>query len=257
MQRILALVGAASLPCLMIACGNVTGGSSQDPTDNATGGYYVDASGGYDDDATGGLAGVGGTPLPGTGGVAGIENTGGVAGAPGTAGSAGMAGSAGAETYYYNPEEYAAFAQCASPLDCDATLTTNDDVSSVIAEGADCLLSALRDRTPGAYKLGRDTNYGDGSSSDEDLFLIADDGAVVHSSLHYPYSSSSDPMQTTPVQRCELQPPSFFQSCLDAITSDPGGALAHDCAQTLGPFKPLPLTWFTSCEAVEYTCSAE
>lgn len=257
MHRILTLLGAASATCLMLACGKTSDGSDNpsDLDDNATGGYY--------DDATGGVPGTGGSPHAGTGGYGnasgGYDNA--TGGTPGLGGydnaTGGMPGSAGTAGNYYNPDEYGAFAACASPFDCVARLATNDDVYSVISENPECLLSALRDRIPGSYKLDRDANYGDGNSSDSDVFIIAADGVVNHASFHVLYGGTNDPFATTPTQRCELQAPSFFQDCLDAIIGDPEGQMAHDCAQTLGPFEPLPLTWFTSCEPVDYACTRD
>ncbi|MCA9627871.1 MAG: hypothetical protein KC766_09400 [Myxococcales bacterium] len=115
------------------------------------------------------------------------------------------------------------------------------------------LLEALRDREPGLYRFDttKDVTYAWGSqirvmlsrSSDPEYVLTAADGSRYGESDSTPYS--------TETQRCKLQPPDYFQACIDALDAGPIGFNQPACAH----YENQPIfPWFTSCEPAEPVC---
>lgn len=131
-----------------------------------------------------------------------------------------------------------------------------------------CLLTALRDGSPGLYRMELDHTYSNGADIDEHVFVITPSGAIETGivSRHFDeyYNESTDYL---PTERCSPKAPAFYDGCLDAVNEwerldgegGPGGA--WDCVFPvplvdhvyIAP-SPTVLPWFEDCVEQSPTC---
>jgi hypothetical protein len=127
--------------------------------------------------------------------------------------------------------------------------------------GYECLLSSLRDRTPGKHTL--TTEYSDSCQWERDVWVVNSDGSVfVSSAQNYsgglPQSCPRDPCLSYGLtQRCTLKPPDFFDDCLASGTDPSTGGGAGAAPDDDGSLPSGCYSWFTNCEAAEPTCPTE
>jgi len=253
-----------------------------DPPAPGTGGTDPTGTGGTDAKGTGGTdpTGQGGTHPTGQGGTAGDEGTTGSAGAGGQPSFAGAAGSGGAagscgddcepcqDDYVHtecegdrcvcevanNPwkQEYQELLACDLDEPCPPS-TQYSDPGTFRWEGSACLLTALRDRTPGKYRFS-DTFADAGSQtsdavfllngSDEILVLNVDTSGLVTGNLTRNY---------WPVLSCTLKSYDELDACV--------AAGSNWAPTTTGGEQPIcrhSSDWFQDCEPVENPeCPAE
>jgi hypothetical protein len=188
------------------------------------------------------------------------ENSAAVGGAAGTAGNGGGA-RAGSACESPNEEDYRTLESCNVGNGCLIRRVRGYGNPPYLELGGyQCLLSALRDRTPGRHTLR--TDYSDSCQWDREVLVVDSDGNVFVSSAHNysggsPLSCPRDPCLSYGVtERCTLKPPSFFDDCL-ALGMEPstgGGAGAPDGDWAL----PMECyRWYMDCESAEPNCPTE
>jgi hypothetical protein len=118
-----------------------------------------------------------------------------------------------------------------------------------------CVLAALRDRKPGRYRL--ETNATNTATSDgtEHVILVHEGGQVTHAQASYRSSHSMPQSKVVgaAAERCELQPASYFEGCLAALSHESADAESPDAGWLclFGSRGQLPQgpAWFDNCEA--------
>jgi hypothetical protein len=189
------------------------------------------------------------------------ENTAAVGGAAGTAGN-GAGARAGNACDSPNEENYQKLQSCNVGNRCSMRRVRGyGEPHYLWLGGHECLLSSLRDRTPGTYSLY--TEHSDSCQWDNEVLVVDTDGNVFVSSAH---DYSGGPPQSCPrdsclsygaTRRCTLMPPDFFDECL-ALGLEPstggGAGAAPDDDWTL---PPECYVWYTDCYLAEPTCPAE
>ena len=114
--------------------------------------------------------------------------------------------------------------------------------------GMDCVLAALRDRTPGRYTVRLSHAYGDGNESAEHALVVAPDGTVERAELEH---TASFETLVSPSERCALKPSQFFDDCLAAYNADRDSDAAWAC---VFPKLGADLPWFQGCRERAPSC---
>jgi hypothetical protein len=135
-------------------------------------------------------------------------------------------------------EDRLAFMACGFEMLCELV-----DIGPVGPTAGDpqCVLTALRDRTPGAVT----TRLSTGFQYEETLahFDGSDEALIVQATAHDSTTCPDDASRWMDAQRCTLAAPQVFDDCL----AEPDPELQSTC---LVP----SMTWFTSCETTSPTC---
>ena len=128
-------------------------------------------------------------------------------------------------------------------------------------EPARCVLSALRDRTPGLYVHEPTSYWSSGSVGTEHMLLVTADGSVLHASHTYNGAIVSQPPTDaySSSERCTLREPAFFQACIDALdgtdqAADDAAWLCLYGTSSSNTPPPVELTWINSCAAAAASC---
>lgn len=226
---------------------------------------FAAACGDDDDSApntvdTGGSAGsaTAGSAGSAAGGAGGRSGRGGAAGSAtsGRGGAGGSAGRGGGQA----PSEFDELKACSAAEPCEGSLAqlVEGSMRNVDRASARCLLTGLRDRTPGRYLHDTDSTFSNGSVGAHHVLLAASGGAVRYARDVYAFASPNSPPEPIdpPAQRCQLADPSFFAGCLDALgASGPVSDAAWQCLFGDGTAtEPSRLPWFTSCAAEAPRC---
>jgi hypothetical protein len=222
---------------------------------------------GDDDDSASNTADTGGTAGSAAAGSAG--SAGGAAGGrPGRGGAAGSAtsgrggagGSAAGSGGGQATSEFDELKACAAAEPCEGSLAQliEGSMRNVNRERARCVLTGLRDRTPGRYLHNTDSTFSNGSVGADHLLLVSSGGAVRYARDVYASAAPVNPPEPIdpPAQRCELADPSFFAGCLDALSAPgPVSDATWQCLFGDGTAtEPSRLPWFTSCAAEAPRC---
>lgn len=250
--------------------------SEEDDDDDMVG------TGGGGTSATGGRVGSGGRatiPIP-TGGTQAASVTGGTAGAADTisatdggeggskpsassglagasiVGSSGAGGAAGASSDD-GPHDHEAILLCEAPS-CPYSYAQMDDDQNIAISQAEstCVLSALRDRTPGVFVHAVTSNSARGVESTEHVYLVYGDGTVAHTAKRSQEGGMFSDNGTagvfyTAAERCELADASYFGECLASLDSDDltFESLAWSCL-----YIEAGTDWLVGCEAAVASC---
>ncbi len=167
-------------------------------------------------------------------------------------GSAGAAGNPGSEA------DFQAIDQCAQHA-CDDSYARKVELmpQPVDEARARCVLTALRDRTPGVYRHEASHYTSSGEYGTEHVFRVTNDGSVVY--VHHFYNGATVGQPFTEsysaVQRCQLREPAYFQGCIDALD---GESAEHDAAVWACLFgdEPIPesFAWVEACAPAPVSC---
>lgn len=124
--------------------------------------------------------------------------------------------------------------------------------------GVECLLTALRDRSPGLYRIELDHTHSQGSEDQHHVFAITPSGEIETGVVDSWYDENDDSginyhYQST--ERCEPKPSAFYDARLAEVEQwtqvSEGGEGAWDCVfPALGEGPP----WFQSCVSQSPTC---
>lgn len=125
-------------------------------------------------------------------------------------------------------------------------------------EGGECVLAALRDRTPGLYRARFSHSHTQGNE-DFELFFVVTPSGQVETSTHY-WGGVDSPFREDywfdeywPTERCDPREAEFFENCLTKVAesqADPGFVIAR-CAVPIDPELP---PWFENCTPRSPTC---
>ena len=156
-------------------------------------------------------------------------------------------------------------------LECSGDRPCNDRAFAQRIEGGspfsmfevECLLVALRDRTPSVLQMELNHGYTNGAELWSHVLVVTESGEV-ETSVDHSNSSASDPEGTRdfgPARRCTLQPPDYFEACLAEVqdlASGGGGGVVdtpeHPAWACVFPGLDEDLPWFASCEEQAPTC---
>jgi hypothetical protein len=169
------------------------------------------------------------------------------AGAAGATASAGEGGTAGAS-------DFERLSDCAPGACARKSLAQLVEAYShnIDREGVGCVLSALRDRTPGSLSHQTDSTFSNGSVSADHVLVISADGSVLYARRRSSSGFTSTRIDD-PAERCVLKPASYFEACLTALALPPANmdAEAWSCAYGDGatPTADTNLLWFEECVA--------
>ncbi|MEO1273128.1 MAG: hypothetical protein AAFX99_34005, partial [Myxococcota bacterium] len=141
---------------------------------------------------------------------------------------------------------YLALALCEVDTPCPPSTISIVESSESWSDG-ECLLQALRDRTPGRYVHSL-SNFDIGGFEKYAVAVVTDSGEVLRSGYDDAVFSVID-RSYVGSQRCTLQSPDYFAACLDA-----GAMLSGTSNGTAGRVCDNIEEWFVTCEAVEPTC---
>jgi hypothetical protein len=170
----------------------------------------------------------------------------------GAAGESGAAGSTGSEA------DFQAIEQCAAH-GCERSVAHKVELTPepVNEQPARCVLTALRDRTPGVYRHDASQYTSSGEYGTEHVLRVTSDGSVLHVHHHYNGAIVGQPRTDvySPVQRCQLRAPAYFQACIDAIdgTSAADDAAVWTCLFGDDP-TPKSFAWVESCAPAPVSC---
>jgi hypothetical protein len=192
---------------------------------------------------------------PGSAGTAGTAGSAGTGGGAGTAGSAG-GGQDGGLLDGNAPTDFDRMDACPFEPRCAAGGQWVERQSLWgRPAGSACILSALRDRTPGRYSHSIDNTDFSSSRLTRYAFVVRPDGNVVFAG-ETEGTGAEPPLSAGPAQVCRLAPPAYFESCL-ATVNDPKnawdrgpmslGSPLYDCVYDLS-------NWVEACTAFEPVC---
>lgn len=121
-----------------------------------------------------------------------------------------------------------------------------------------CVVTAMRDRTPGRYAVQHNHTWGNGETDEDYTLVITPSGEVEvgmleSTSIQTPDLQMSQSYEAT--RRCVLLDASFFQACLDAIQmGDGSGSVPQAAWDCVYPSLGSGLPWFDSCVEQAPTC---
>jgi hypothetical protein len=179
--------------------------------------------------------------------VATSGETGGGGGGPGGGGSGGD-GSGGTE----DPDQadHEALEGCAELACPDAFAQRIEGGSPATMNAVACVVAAMRDRTPGLYRIDLDHTWTNGSATAKHTVLVTASGEVeVGRIVEAVNDFQPAPTDYEPTERCALQPASFFDDCLAAVEAN--SESAWDCVY---PEEAAEPPWFTGCAAQPPLC---
>lgn len=121
--------------------------------------------------------------------------------------------------------------------------------------GVRCVLTAIRDRTPGIYRHSTASAWTNMASSSNRVVVIHADGSATTAAEHFSECSGCPPRSRTesPTSHCELQPAAELDRCIALL--DDSEATDSELAECLMPrtdYPPLP--WFTTCTLAPARC---
>lgn len=167
-------------------------------------------------------------------------------------GSAGAAGNPGSEA------DFQAIDQCAQHACADSHAHKVELTPEPVQEApARCVLTALRDRTPGVYRHKASHYTSSGEYGTEHVLRVTSDGSVVYVHHYYNGAIVGQPFTESysAVQRCQLREPAFFQACIDALD---GESPADDSALWACLFgddpTPKSFAWIQACAPAPVSC---
>jgi hypothetical protein len=121
-----------------------------------------------------------------------------------------------------------------------------------------CIVTALRDRTPGLYRVELDHTWSNGSSTSTHTLLITPSGEVetgelVESSI-YVGPGNEQTIDYQPTERCALKPVSFFEDCLAEVQMGEDMQATDAAWACIYPESGPEPPWFDGCTAQAPTC---
>ncbi len=121
-----------------------------------------------------------------------------------------------------------------------------------------CIVQAMRDRTPGLYRVTLDHTYSNGSDEAEYTIWITASGEVEVGVAHSTSYEETLEEGWDPTERCSLKPQAFFEDCLTAVNADEPAQSNEAAFACIYPGSETDesqeLPWFESCEAQAPTC---
>lgn len=144
-------------------------------------------------------------------------------------------------------------AACATPVCPEGLLQDNRDEEEFSLQNMSCIVEAMRERTTGVYHV-KLYSVASVSSEASDFTLFVTPSGDVEISVHRVSNGEENNSESwDPALRCSLAAPTFFDSCLAAVTTgEDGDATAARPCTYPGPAQELP--WFEACEPQAPTC---
>ncbi|MFW2387096.1 MAG: hypothetical protein ACN4G0_02090 [Polyangiales bacterium] len=143
---------------------------------------------------------------------------------------------------------------CADDLMCPGGFAQLADGGDQFAlRDLECVLTSLRDRFPGVYRVELDDTHAQGTEVRLLTFVITPSGAIEAAVMTTLDTSEGEHSETyLPTERCEPKPPAFFEACLDEVRQweqfQP-----FDCVfPAIGEGPPTP--WFDNCVEQSPSC---
>jgi hypothetical protein len=150
---------------------------------------------------------------------------------------------------------YHALLECSAELECPKSQIT-EDPGQRRWSGADCVLTALRDRVPGLYE--HVNTFADlGSTSTTTRFLITDSGEVLRGGMTESAlaDGSAHRSNFSAAERCAAKPAAYFQDCTDTGTELTGVGGTGGPPVELDGVCDHVADWFESCIPSEPACN--
>lgn len=119
--------------------------------------------------------------------------------------------------------------------------------------GGECLLSALRDRTPGSYEYTMSLGDAGGTTNYFQLLVHGDDSVTIAGRGDYQLGNLQ--RDYFPTQRCQLRSYEFFEDCL-TIGTDINPTTTGE-GPTTETVCEMPSEWYTECEPAAPVCPGE
>jgi hypothetical protein len=150
-----------------------------------------------------------------------------------------------ADTSHHDAQEQLLACEVDEPC---APSSLENGVGTYAWEGGDCLLKALRDRTPGRYA--HRNKQSDIGVWITDYHLIVESEGSLQVAKSSTIIDSRTTMSYDPVQRCQLKSEADLNDCVDAGTD------IGEQSTTGGDENALPICdavsdWYTDCEDVQ------
>lgn len=159
--------------------------------------------------------------------------------------------------------QYEALLECVAEAPCTtASANVVENFRSEVDKPLfECVFAQLAAGTPGEYVYTARHVFSNGSGDTKHTFLVQQDGTVLYGSSKY--GVVQNPSQAgvpetmveswQRVQRCELQPPTYFEDCQAKLASDPSGNnTAWPCVYGTADFTlPDEMPWVVSCQEVD------
>jgi hypothetical protein len=121
--------------------------------------------------------------------------------------------------------------------------------------GVRCVLTAIRDRTPGVYRHHTASSWTNMASSSNHVVVIHADGSATTAAEHFNDCSGCPPRtrSESPTSHCELQPAAELDRCIALLDDSEATDLQlAECLMPRTDYPPLP--WFTTCTLAPARC---
>jgi hypothetical protein len=153
-----------------------------------------------------------------------------------------------------NEADYETLASCGEAA-CESAFAQRIELGQPFTiNDMECVLAAMRDRTPGLYLVTLNHTWSNGGESSDFALLVTASGEVevgVQRDFSTTGPGSGSKKSWDPTETCSLAAPSFFESCLLAVQSDVTGEDAWAC---IYPGESQELPWFEGCKAQAPEC---
>jgi hypothetical protein len=172
----------------------------------------------------------------------------------GSATNSGGEGGQGGDASLTNKEDHDVLATC-SQEGCDlATAQRIEGGSEFAMYGMGCVVTALRDRTPGRYQVELDHSWGNGSETLTYTYVVLDSGEV-EVGVHEKAVVESDSQESwRPTATCTLKDATFFEDCLAAIELGDAAEATSEAWACVFPDIGDDPPWLVSCTEAAPTC---
>ena len=165
----------------------------------------------------------------------------------------GNVGGEGGTAATSNADDHAALDMCTGTTSCSEPFAQRVEGGAMFTMvGFQCVLEALRDRTPGKYETTFDHSFSNGADEWQITFVITDSGAVEWAEVALEALGEDPPASTfNPTRRCMPKPASFFEDCLSVYADDTTDGAAWAC---VFPSVDERAPWVEACEEASPTC---
>lgn len=153
-----------------------------------------------------------------------------------------------------NKADNEALAACGTEA-CSSFAQRIEDGGEFTIHNFECVLTAMRDRTPGLYSVELDHTWTNGSDTKYYTLWITESGEVEMGVRLYSSLDAESSETWEPTQRCTPLSADFFDACLPVVLAEEEANMADKAAwDCVFPWPEHELPWFESCESAAPTC---